>query len=482
MKMKTISCLTLIALSVAFLCAQAAPQENGLAGTWLGTLKFPGAELRIVFRFARNADGTWSALLDSPDQGAKDIPTSKVALENDRLLVEAQVVAGSFSGTVKAGFSEIEGVWKQGGLDVPLLLKKTDKVEGPNRPQEPKKPYPYIEEEVCYQNAAAAGVTLAGTLTLPSGQGPFPAVLLISGSGQQDRDETVMGHKPFWVLADYLTRRGIAVLRVDDRGAGGSKGDAKSATSRDFAGDALAGVAYLKGRKEIATNRIGLIGHSEGGLIAPMVAVDNPKDVAFIVLMAGPGLTGEEIILRQGRLINKANGASDAAIACDNALQEKIFRILREEKDAAKAEAGLRQAMAEAVAGMSAEEQKNFPPAAQEASLKMVMSPWFRFFLSYDPRPILRRVACPVLAINGEKDLQVPSEENLKAIAGALQAGGNKDATVKQLAGLNHLFQTAGSGSPAEYSKIEETIAPVALQLIGDWILEHTAKKILQNN
>jgi pimeloyl-ACP methyl ester carboxylesterase len=477
MNMKKISLMMLIALSAAVLCAQDAPQANGLAGTWLGTLQFPGGELRIVFRFAQNADGSWSALLDSPDQGAKDIPTSKVVLENDRLLVEVPAVAGSFSGTIKADFTEIDGLWKQGGLDVPLLLKKTDKVEGPNRPQEPKKPYPNIEEEVGYANATAAGVTLAGTLTLPAGKGPFPAVLLISGSGQQDRDETVMGHKPFWVLADYLTRKGIAVLRVDDRGVGGSKGDAKSATSLDFAGDALAGVAYLKGRKEIATNRIGLIGHSEGGLIAPMVAVDNPKDVAFIVLMAGPGLTGEEIILRQGRLINKANGASDAAIACDNALQEKIFRILREEKDAAKAEAGLRQAMAEAVAQMSAEEQKNFPPAAREASLKAVMSPWFRFFLSYDPRPTLSRVSCPVLAIIGEKDLQVPAEENLQTIAAALRDGNNKDATVRQLPGLNHLFQTAGSGSPAEYSKIEETIAPAALQLIGDWILERTAKR-----
>ncbi|HUU04685.1 MAG TPA: alpha/beta fold hydrolase [Patescibacteria group bacterium] len=454
---------------------QARPQENGLAGTWLGVLQFPGAELQLVFRIAKNPDGTWQALLDSPDQGAKDIPTSKVVVENERLLIEVQVVAGAFEGKIKADFSEISGQWKQAGLDIPLVLKKTDRVQGPNRPQEPKKPYPYREEEVSYENPTAA-IKLAGTLTLPSGNGPFPVVLLITGSGQQDRDETVMGHKPFWVLADYLTRRGIAVLRVDDRGVGGSGGDPALATSLDFSGDVLAGIAYLKSRQEIDPGRIGLIGHSEGGLIAPLAAVKNPKDVAFILLMAGPGIVGEDILLLQGKLINKASNASDTAIALDNAQQKRMFRILKEEKDAAAMEAKLRQAMKDTMAKMSVEEQKKLPPAIQEASLQMIMSPWFRFFLTYDPRPTLQKVTCPLLAINGEKDLQVPAEENLKAIAEALKAGGNDKFTVKQLSGLNHLFQTAPTGSPSEYAKIEETIAPAALRLIGDWILERTAK------
>ncbi|MBE0664563.1 MAG: alpha/beta fold hydrolase, partial [Candidatus Aminicenantes bacterium] len=418
---------------------------------------------------------TWQALLDSPDQGAKDIPTSKVVVENERLLIEVQVVAGAFAGKIKADFSEIAGQWQQAGLEIPLLLKKTDRVQSPNRPQEPKKPYAYLEEEVSYENPAAA-IKLAGTLTLPPLKGPFPAVLLITGSGQQDRDETVMGHKPFWVLADYLTRRGIAVLRVDDRGVGGSGGDPALATSLDFSGDVLAGIAYLKSRREIDPGRIGLIGHSEGGLIAPLAAVKNPKDVAFIVLMAGPGIVGEDILLLQGKLINKANGASASDIARDNAQQKTMFRILKEEKDEAAIEAKLRQAMKDAMAQMPAAEQKKLPPALQDASLKMIMSPWFRFFLTYDPRPTLRKVTCPLLAINGEKDLQVPPAENLKAIAEALQAGGNEKFMVKQLPGLNHLFQTAPSGSPNEYAKIEETIAPAALQLIGDWILERTAK------
>lgn len=454
---------------------QARPQENGLAGIWQGVLQLPGAELRIVFRINQNPDGTWQALLDSPDQGAKDIPTSKVVVENEHLLIEVQVVAGAFTGKSNANFSEIAGQWKQAGLEIPLLLKKTDRVQSPNRPQEPKKPYAYLEEEVSYENPAAA-IKLAGTLTLPPLKGPFPAVLLITGSGQQDRDETVMGHKPFWVLADYLTSRGIAVLRVDDRGVGGSGGDPALATSLDFSSDVLAGIAYLKSRREIDPGRIGLIGHSEGGLIAPLAAVKNAKDVAFIVLMAGPGIVGEDILLLQGKLINKANGASASDIARDNAQQKTMFRILKEEKDEAAIEARLRQAMKDAMAQIPAAEQKKLPPALQEASLKMIMSPWFRFFLTYDPRPTLGKVTCPLLAINGEKDLQVPAAENLKAIAEALQAGGNEKFMVKKLPGLNHLFQTAQSGSPSEYAGIEETIAPAALQLIGDWILESTAK------
>jgi pimeloyl-ACP methyl ester carboxylesterase len=475
MKKRSIFCLVMFLAFAGAIFAQAVPQDKGLAGTWQGVLQFPGAELRIVFRIAQNPDGTWTALLDSPDQGSKDIPTSKVTVEGDRLVIESQLVAGSFSGKINADFSEIAGQWKQGGMDIPLVLKKTDKVESPNRPQEPKKPYPYLEEEVVYENPAA-GIKLAGTLTLPSAAGVFPAVLLITGSGQQDRDETVMGHKPFWVLADNLTRRGIAVLRVDDRGVGGSGGDPSLATSLDFSGDVLAGIAYLKSRKEIDPRRIGLIGHSEGGLIAPLAAAKDPKDISFIVLMAGPGIVGEDILLLQGRLINKANGASDAVIDRNSAQQKRIFRILKEEKDAAVIEAKLRQALKDAMAQMSAEEQKEFPPALQDASLKMVMSPWFRFFLTYDPRPILRQVKCPVLAIDGEKDLQVPPDENLKAIAAALKAGGNGNFTVKKLPGLNHLFQTAQTGSPNEYAKIEETMSPAAMQLIADWILERAAK------
>jgi pimeloyl-ACP methyl ester carboxylesterase len=322
---------------------------------------------------------------------------------------------------------------------------------------------------VVYDNPAA-GNRLAGTLTLPRTAAPHPAVLLITGSGQQDRNEALLGHKPFLVLADYLTRRGIAVLRVDDRGVGGSTGEVAKATSADFATDVRAGVAYLKQRKDIDARRVGLIGHSEGGMIAPMVAAGS-KDVAFIVLMAGTGVPGEEILYEQSALILKANGASEAAIARNRAAQEKMYAIAKTEKDdavaARKVREILRQLAASPVTGTAAKGED----AAAEAQVKMILSPWFRYFLAFDPRPTLRKVRCPVLAINGEKDLQVPPKANLPAIRAALKAGGNRDHTEKELPGLNHLFQACKTGSPTEYSQIEETFNPAALQAMGDWIV-----------
>jgi pimeloyl-ACP methyl ester carboxylesterase len=351
---------------------------------------------------------------------------------------------------------------------------------GQSRPQEPKPPFPYDEEEVVYNNEKDR-VQLAGTLTLPRTKGPFPAVLLITGSGPQDRNESVMGHKPFLVLADHLTRLGIAVLRVDDRGTGKSTGKFIEATSEDFAADALAGVEYLKSRKEIAPRRIGLIGHSEGGLIAPMLAVRS-TDIAFIVMMAGPGLTGEEIITRQTRLISQAGGVSDELIAQNRDVQQRIFAIVKQEKDSVVAEKRIREEIktfrelaGKIQAGSTEEQQKavNLIAVAIESQAKLVVTPWFRFFLTYDPRTALTKVRCPVLAINGEKDLQVPAEENLAAIRQALEAGGNKDYEAINLPNLNHLFQTCRTGAISEYMQIEETISPSALETISKWILKH---------
>ena len=449
---------------------------NTIEGTWLGALKVPGGEFRIVFRISKKPDGTLSAVMDSPDQGAKDIPTSSAILENDHLTIESKVAAAVFEGNVKPDWNEIEGRWKQGEMAFPLTLKRTEKVEELKRPQEPKKPYPYHEEEVSYENKKA-GIKFAGTLTLPASTGTYPAVILITGSGPEDRNETVFGHKPFFVLADYLTRRGIAVLRVDDRGVGGSTGIESQATSLDFAGDVLSGVAYLKSRKEIDPKEIGLIGHSEGGIIAPLAASLAPKEIAFIVMMAGTGLTGEEILYLQGALIAKAGGASDEQIARSRKIQEPIFSVMKQEKDPAAAETKIRQLLKGVVQGMTEEEKKAVAPEAQEAQLKRLLTPWFRFFLTYDPKPTLMKVKCPVLVLNGEKDLQVPPKENLKTIEDALKAGGNNSYTIKELPGLNHLFQTAQTGSPSEYMKIEETISPPALAVIGDWILDQTKKK-----
>jgi hypothetical protein len=302
--------------------------------------------------------------------------------------------------------------------------------------------------------------------------------LLITGSGPQDRNETVSGHRPFLVLADYLTRRGIAVLRVDDRGVGESTGDFSQATSEDFASDVLSGIEYFKARKEINPKQIGLIGHSEGGLIAPMVAVES-QDVAFIILMAGTGLTGEEILYLQGALISRAMGVSEEDIGKNHQFNEKIFSLIIEEKDEKNIEEKLRQMFMTDWAELSEEEKKAIgdPEVFLNVQLQSLLSPWFKFFLTYDPKPTLNKVKCPVLAINGEKDLQVPPKENLFAIEQALAAGGNKNFTVKELPGLNHLFQTAQTGLPVEYAKIEETISPVALKIISDWILEQTRDK-----
>jgi hypothetical protein len=454
------------------------PDEN-IEGIWQGTLKVSVMELRVVFKISKKPDGTLSATLDSPDQGAKDIPVDKVELKNNNLRLDVKSIQGVFEGEIKENGATIQGQWKQAGMSLPLILKRVDKVPEVRRPQEPKRPYPYDEEEIVYENKSA-GIKLAGTLTFPRTKGPFPAVLLITGAGPQDRNETLLGHRPFLVLADYLTRRGVAVLRVDDREVGSSTGNFSEATSKDFASDVLAGVGYLKGRKEINPKQIGLIGHSEGGVIAPMVAVQSP-DVAFIVMMAGTGLTGEEILYLQSDMILKAAGATDKIVAFIRETQEREFAVIKKEKNRAIAEKKLREILQwqkQVQEKLSKQEQEWLDSLGDmsELEIKMVLSPWFRQFLTYDPRPTLMKVKCPVLAIIGELDLQVAPKENLCAIEEALKAGGNKHYVVKELPKLNHLFQTAKTGALSEYAKIEETVSPTALELIADWILEQTEK------
>jgi len=457
--------------------------QQGLEGIWQGVLKVQSLELRIVFNISKTPEGKLTATLDSPDQGAKGIPVSEVTFENGSVKIEVKSIFGVFAGKLEDDHTTITGEWKQGAAALPLVLKRTDKApEPPRRPQEPQKPYPYNDEEVVYDNAQA-GIKLAGTLTLPKSGEPFPAAILITGSGPQNRDEALLGHRPFLVLADALTRRGVAVLRFDDRGVGKSTGDFAKATSLDFAADVLAGVEYLKTRREVNPKKIGLIGHSEGGLIAPMIAAQSP-DVAFIVLMAGPGITGEKILDLQGALIAKANGAPQGGVIAKNReLQKKMFAVIEAEKDDAAAEKKLRPIWTEALHALTDEEKKALefsgadPDSLFQIQIKQVLSPWFRYFLFYDPQPTLKKVKCPVLAINGEKDLQVPPKENLSAIEKALKAGGNKNFTVTELPGLNHLFQSATTGAPSEYAKIEETISPTALQVLGDWILAQVKRK-----
>lgn len=456
-------------VAIALICslalaAQPSQVASPFVGTWEGKLVTPGGSLRVVFHVASQPDGSLKATMDSPDQGATGIPVNRAAAETNTLRLESQMIQGSFYGSLDKD-GTLTGQWTQGGGTLPLVLRRVEKAKELARPQEPKPPFPYRIEEVTYPSAKP-GASLAATLTIPQGQGPFPAVLLVAGSGPVDRDETVFGHKPFLVLADYLTRRGIAVLRADKRGIGKSTGDLAKATDADFVNDALGGVAFLKSRKEVDPKAIGVAGHSEGGIVAPRVAVADPG-VAFIVLMAAPGLPGRQIILAQQTLLLKASGADEATLKAKRALQEEIMAVAMQEKDDSVAQKKIRALLKGAVPAGT-------PDSALDAQIKGVLSPWYRDFLAYDPRPVLGKVTCPVLLMAGEKDLQVPPIENLTAIRDALKAGGNQAYSVKYLTGLNHLFQAAQTGLPTEYGTLEETFDPVALQVFGDWILSQT--------
>ncbi len=433
---------------------------SDIDGAWMGTLDAGAIKLRVVFHIANTADGL-TATMDSLDQGMKAFAMTSVSRDGTTLKIDSKQLDGTFSGKIAADKSSIDGTWTQHGGAMPLVLKPVkDQAELElKRPQNPVKPYPYHDEDVSYDNKAQ-NVTLAATLTIPQGKGPFPGVLLITGSGPQDRDEALLGHQPFLVLSDYLTRHGIAVLRADDRGVGKSTGVFAKGTTADFATDAEAGVAYLKTRPEIDPHKIGLVGHSEGGLIAPMVAARN-KDVAFIVMMAGTGVPGDQILPAQGEAIEVANGKSPEEAAKNAAKEKEMLTLVETEKD----DAALQKELKEKMAG-------EVPEAQIGLQISQITSVWFRYFLTYDPATALRKVTCPVLAINGSLDKQVLPDQNLPAIRKALAASGNQHVEVDELPGLNHLFQTAKTGSPAEYSQIEETMSPVALDKMATWILK----------
>ena len=469
----------IIAVFIGVVCvlpvAAQAQKAGGkdLVGIWQGALDVGAVKLRLIFEVAKKDNG-YSSVLKSLDQGGEPIPCTGVTFADGKAKIEVGVIRGVFNGVMSADGATLTGTWNQAGSSFPLTVTRTDKAPEVRRPQEPKPPLPYTAEDVTYPSLQS-GVTLAGTLTLPKGNGPFPVALMITGSGPQNRNEEILGHKPFLVIADYLTRHGIAVLRADDRGVGKSTGDFGAATSADFAQDVRGGVAYLKTRKEIAPAKIGLIGHSEGGLIAPLVAA-NSKDMAFIVLMAGTGVPGDQIMREQSALIARVSGAPESAITANQEMMTKAFAIIKAEPDNAAARKKLYAALEEAKAKMPENERKamDAQKEAIEAQVALFTSPWFRYFMTYDPQTSLRKVSCPILALNGEKDLQVPPKQNLPAIEKAVKEGGKTQVTIKEFPNLNHLFQTSKTGSPTEYNTIEETIAPIALETMSDWILSVT--------
>jgi fermentation-respiration switch protein FrsA (DUF1100 family) len=440
-----------------------------ITGQWNGVLKVQGIQLRLVFNISKTDNGLISTM-DSPDQGAKGIPTTATSLENATLKIAIANAKIDYEGVLGKD-NIIVGTLKQSGQTFPLDLSK-GKIEKIARPQEPKKTYPYYSEDVTFENKTA-GITLAGTLTLPKKDGVFPVVVLISGSGPQNRDEELLGHKPFLVLADDLTKNGIAVLRFDDRGTADSKGDFKTATSLDFATDVDAAVKYLQTRKEINKKKIGLIGHSEGGIIAPMVA-SKSKDVAFIILLAGPGIPGDQLLLLQQTLIAKANGTSDSDIQKAKELNKKAFEIVRKYTNPEELKTQLTKYITEISKDNPEKPQSMSDEQYVNLQLAKILNPWMLYFLRYDPAPALEKVKCPVLALNGEKDLQVPPKENIEAIKKALAKGGNTKGTAIVLPNLNHLFQECTTGSPNEYATIEQTFSPTALTEIVKWVQAQT--------
>ena len=436
-------------------------------GVWQGALEANGLRLRFQLHGTHDDEKHLIAALDSPDQAISGLPAVNVSQKLTVFHFEIPIVQGVYEGNLNAGKTLITGTWTQGGITHNLNFQRSDKLVELVRPQNPKKPYPYHEEEVTFANPKVQA-SLAGTLTLPTGQGPFAAAILIAGSGPHDRDEDVAGHKPFLVLADHLTRKGIAVLRYDKRGIGKSIGNYEQATTEDFASDAAAALEYLKSRKEINAKKIGFVGHSEGGLIAPMIA-SRSSDVAWVVLLAAPGLKGEQIMLLQTELVLRAAGFDDERIARARDFNLQSYALARKERDPEILETKLTDLVDST--GMST----TLPPTNLKPQAQMMTSPWFHFFLDYDPVPALKKTQCPVLALNGDKDLQIASKENLAQIEKALRDGGNKDFETHEFADLNHLFQHAPTGSPAEYGGIQETFAPEALNFISDWILKHTS-------
>ncbi len=440
-----------------------------ITGEWSGVLNVQGIQLRLIFNVTQTEKGLTSTM-DSPDQGAKGIPITQTTFENSKVKFEVDNIQMEYIGELKE--NEIVGTLKQNGQEFPLTLTRTTiKKEVSRRPQEPVKPYPYHSEEVTFTNKNA-NIVLSGTLTFPKQKGRFPTVILITGSGTQNRDEEILGHKPFLVLSDFLTKNGIAVLRYDDRGFGQPYEVSNTTpTTADLATDVESAIEYLKTRKEVNVRKIGLIGHSEGGIIAPMVAAKS-KDVNFIVLLAGTGIRGDKVLLQQQELILRSAGTSDEDIRAITEINAKIFDKVICSNDSNKLKADLTEQLNEM---FNADKTQQIPSGITKEEfiakqVSNVINPWMQYFLKYDPTTALRTVKCAVLALNGEKDLQVSSKENLYAIKNTLNKSGNKKVTIMELPNLNHLFQECITGAPSEYGTIEQTFSPTALEIITQWI------------
>jgi pimeloyl-ACP methyl ester carboxylesterase len=463
-------------LFISALCFHSSFGQKNIEGIWQGKLNVATTSIRLVVHIKKEAE-KYLATMDSPDQGAKDIPFSTVWVEGDSVLMEMKAIGGKLSGRFTSD-TTFSGRWFQ-GTSLPLDLKKlaaSEVLAEMKRPQTPKPPFPYKSEDVVYTNKDKS-IQYGATVTSPQGNGPFPALLLITGSGQQNRDEEIFGHKPFAVLADYLTRKGYVVMRVDDRGVGQTTGDVKKATSKDFAGDALVSLNYLKALPQVSKTKLGLLGHSEGGMIAQIVAAQR-ADVAFVIMLAGPGEKIIDLMGRQNKAVLQNTGLSEKAIDGYVDLYNSMGLVvaLAPTDTAAKLAAlpvlnnWLKKTPADVVAATTNIKTEGDKQTFITEFAKTFRAPWFNYFIKYNPDVYVQKMKAKVLALNGEKDIQVAPEQNLAGLKASLQKGGNKNFETMELKGLNHLFQHCQKCTVAEYGVLEETMAPEVLETIAQWL------------
>lgn len=427
-----------------------------IEGYWSGKVSVPGQQLEMAFNIKADGDG-YSSTLDVPAQGAFDIPVDTTVFQDGQLRLVMNAMNARYAGTLKDNV--IEGEFSQHGMKFPLSLEKGEKeTRQMARPQDPQPPFNYSIEEVTFRNERE-GFDLVGTLTIPKGEGPFPAVVLVSGSGQQNRDEELMNHRPFWVIADHLSRNGIAVLRYDDRGIGGSGGEVFNATSMDFSYDAEAAFDFLRSQKHIDASRVGILGHSEGGIINFMVA-SRRSEVAFLVSLAGPAVSGIEVLKEQQAAILRASGMTEEMVQFSSNTNAQLFNIVEASSDRVEADSLMRQL----VKGWGYNEELT------EQTVEPFTSPWMYYFLKYDPTEAIVNTHCPALLLNGSKDLQVIASQNLPAYERIIAEYGKTNLTLQEMPDLNHLFQHCKTGSPNEYFEIEETISPEVLEKIVEFV------------
>ena len=444
-----------------------------LEGPWKGSISIMGQQLAIQVTFSPRGDSL-AATIDIPQQSAMKLPLRNVGYThpNVRFELPAGPTVASFEGT-RSGDS-ISGRFAQAGYTGTFAL--TPGALTQEEPDDTTAP-PYRSEEVTFKNGDGV---LAGTLTLPDGKGPHPAVVLVTGSGAQNRDEEIFGFKPFKIIADHLTRAGIAVLRYDDRGVGGSTGASPDQTTNDFAADALAAVTTLADRPDIDAGRIGILGHSEGGIVAPIAAM--MPQVSFIVMLAGPAWPGDTIVMSQIETLMRAAGADSATITRTLATQRLLYRALRTNTGWDEVRARMHEDMRTNLDSMPAEARAMITnvdstvDARIEMQLSSTRTGWFRHFIDFDPFGVLRALRVPVLALFGEKDVQVPAKMNMQRMKEAFKSGGVRDFTIKVIPSANHLFQVADKGTVDEYATLPKRFAPGVLETISGWILEKTKK------